>query len=384
MASRKYFLLYISFMFLSAPPLLFAGGDRSGNSNGSDSTSVGKTDYERKFKKVSKKDKKRRHERDALKMQLLMAQYAAGSQGAPAFSSAGSGQPVVTSSFGSFKKGLAKSWKGSAFNLVSKDDTFTEHIGNIVGQSIDKAAKHALSKVFENIFHELIRDFPQLISKPRALIGAYAYKIAFGSNGLTAETLGRKSKHIQFLCSPYTVLSAGSLDKKRRLDNMVQDQNDLSVESNWKVAQAKLIRALEHEVAYLRKALPCYDEVFSNYSRSGLRIRLARAMQATSVTDNGDIGFNIQETIKDLLELIQQFKSFRSFDDAQQKHQQTKLYLQWTLESFKVVGELIQESSPSGKRVAFPTISSSNSLSSGLNNDILKALEGQGNGLFGG
>jgi hypothetical protein len=279
----------------------------------------------------------------------------------------------------SFGQGWVNGWKQPFYNPSAGQERYAEYLGDMLGRGFDRGLRKTTEKVQEQALHEIFKVIPFAVKKTTALMAAYAYRFSFGSNGLTNASLARISRRIHLLCSPFTVLSAGSLDKKRRLDNISMDQNALVTESNWQMVQIELIRELEHAIMYLKKALPCYNVAFSNHADCGLRVKLARIVQGFSAQDNEQISFYTVRTICYLEKLIEQIKGFHSFDDAQQKHDQTKRWLQWTVDSFKVVGEFLSEDSSSRNRAQFPVISSSSS-NQAQSNDLLNALMAGGIG----
>lgn len=393
MTARKYIILYISFILLSSPMALLPAGDLSSSSNGSGRNDVAQVlmgligaDRDARQREVNE------HIEDSLKdireqnkaiLDALGRGQSAGinqngaaqaqQQNAQGMSVPASSQAVYTPSlFARFSRGWSNGWQ------TKSSDTYADHFGKVVSRGFDRGLQNAVNKVAENTLYEVLKGIPFAVKRSTVLMAAYTYKFSFGSHGVTSASLSRISKRVHLLCSPFTVLSAGSLDKKRRLDN-IAGQNDLVTESNWHMVQIELVRELEHAIMYLKKALPCYNVALNSYAPEGLRIKMARILQTLSAKDNEQIAFYILRTICYLEKLVEQIKSFHSFDDAQQKHEQTKRWLQWTMDSFKVVSEFIEDDSSSRVRATFPTVSSPNSSNSVQNTELLNAIGMLGN-----
>lgn len=215
-------------------------------------------------------------------------------------------------------------------------------INTPTGHAISRGWNQAVYAISAQTFSELLKGIPDGMKKFTAFLGAYAYKLSFGSRGLTWNSLAKINNRIHALCLPLTGAPAGVRDRQRRGDLIGGAEQGVSLaENNWQMFQAVVLRELEHAQNYLKEALPCYDLMYLNAAPQGLKIKLARVVQACSLQDNKQVSFYSGQALDCLAKLIKLVQEFKSFDEAQQKYEQTKRWLSLTCNTFEQIALIL-------------------------------------------
>lgn len=233
---------------------------------------------------------------------------------------------------------------------------------------VKEGFKQALSSTTREVASNSLRFIPNAITKIGGFMASFLYKLAFNSKGLTAADLANMSGRIHSLCVPFTTLSAGNLDKKRRAALIAQEQQPTALQDdNWVVVQSELIKELKHAILYLKKVLPCYNLTYMQ--NSTFKRQLAGFLHSFSTEDRDQISFYILRTINYLDKLIELIDGFHSFEEAQQKYEETKRWLAWICGSFEQISLFLDDNNTGSttntkygsNRVTFPKINTQSS-----------------------
>lgn len=226
----------------------------------------------------------------------------------------------------------------------------------VLKYSLKSGIKNGISSTTRDVVSNSLKFIPGGISKFGNFLGAMLYKLSFGSRGLSVSDLAKINNRIYNLCLPFANVSAGSMDKKRRASLIDQDQSGITLnDENWKAVQTELINELEHAVYYLEKSIPCYDLNKLKCSMLSPKLFLAKVVHALSNEDHEEINYYIIRAVTYLNKLIEQINSFTSFEDTQNKCEDTKRWLSWTLNSFEQIALFLDDNASlkSSNRVPF-------------------------------
>ena len=216
-------------------------------------------------------------------------------------------------------------------------------VGSPTGHAVSRGWNQAVFTVSVQSFGELLKSIPDSMKKLSTFLAAYAYKLSFGSHGLTWNGLAKINNRIHTLCLPLTGAAAQTRDRQRRADLIGAEQTGVTfTEHNWQVFQAYLLRELQHAQEYLKQALPCYDLTFLDTAPKGLKIKLARFIQACSLQDNRQVSFYSTQALNCLAQLKKLVQEFKSLDQAQQNHEQTKRWLSLTCNTFEQIALILE------------------------------------------
>jgi hypothetical protein len=242
----------------------------------------------------------------------------------------------------------------SQTHLPSAKETKKYGVWDITTIGIKQGLQNALLDTTKSTAVHILKPIPQGAASFIAFIAAHIYRLSFGSRGLTWNDLAKVSNLIYSRCLPFTSVSAGSFDKKRRGELVGQDQQLLPQDTSWQEVQEALVQELYHAITFLRKALPCYDLNQAQNPSNGLKHIFARIIQSWSSQNNEQVSFYIIRTMFYIDKLIETIKSFRSFEEAQQKYEVTRRWLNYTCSSFEQVAFFLDNDEAGQSRKGIP------------------------------
>ncbi len=238
---------------------------------------------------------------------------------------------------------------GQSYQQVFTIPTSAPKDGPLLKRLQESIIEGSLQSVINNtnqttsVFLGLI---PANIKHLSTLLGAYLYRMAFGSAGLGWNSLAKINNRICTFCLPFTKVSAGTRDKKRRAELVDMGQTGLQVteltENNWQVVQLELIKELYHAIEFLKRSTGSYDKSYEDASYFSLRFQLGRMLHAFAPHDNIEVCFYIERTVCYLEKLIELIRSVNSFEDVEQRSEYINRWLGWTCNSFEQVALLLE------------------------------------------
>lgn len=245
--------------------------------------------------------------------------------------------------------------------------------------AIKQGLLSSIAKTLNTTSANTLGAVPEAVKKINSMIAGYIYKVAYGSRGLTWNSLALMNNRICTLVGPLTQVSLGSFTKKKRAQFIEQEdsnEDELVVDEYWKAIQVNLIKELEHIKVNLNRVLPCYSLNHYNIQyQSGFRNKIAYILHALSLTDNNQVAYYINKNMHYITLMIEFFKKAQSLEDVQQKHEELKRWISWTHESFQHIARLLESDNtekpkagklpfikPNGQQTQSPAMPSLNDL----------------------
>ena len=180
------------------------------------------------------------------------------------------------------------------------------------------------------------RAVPDLIGRMWGWWTSSIYKTAFGSLGLTWNTLAQMNNRMYTLCFPLTQVSFSGIDKKRRAA-LIQQEEEEPVENageqEWEDLSEELVVELEYAKSFLEDTLCCYDNKVPG--------ALAALVLALSAQNNKQIRFYIERAMRYIDKLMQIIKESHCFEEVQQRHELIKRRLGLVCSTFEQIAQSI-------------------------------------------
>lgn len=238
-----------------------------------------------------------------------------------------------------FNRILLKAISSNNFDADSKYS-----IIEVFNSGIKNGIKQGISETTREVIASLFRFLPSGIKRLGHLFAAITYKYAFGASPLTASVLMRMSNRIHYLINPFTILSVGKMDKKRRA-TLIKEEQEKQTEynQNWIYIKTELLLELEHAIKFLQRSLACYDLFCFNVINNGLKYKLAKLIYSFSVEDCVQISFYINRTVTYITKLVELFKSFKSEEEAFKNYEEIKRWLGWVCHSFEQISLFLED-----------------------------------------
>ncbi len=246
----------------------------------------------------------------------------------------------------------------------SFDEVFRESLKQGTLKSMVKTTYQVLDSSFSVI--------PKGINKTFLMFSSLIYRFAFKSKGLIKADLARISNRIRAVCQPFTNLSLGNLDKKRRAALISKDQLEENPDDKktndqaraWTFMQKQIIAELEYGITYLNKNRGCYDLEYLNITQMSLRYQLARLIQASSPEDFDHILFYIKQAKRYLKQMILIIKDCKCEEQVYERHEEMKRCLGFAIGAFEQIGFFTDVSKSKESTSSFKGVSNLNSDSS--------------------
>jgi hypothetical protein len=259
---------------------------------------------------------------------------------------------------------------------LEKRSSFIESMKSALKLGVTKGVEDAVIQTAHTILTSPLRNLQTNVNGFFGLLGLYLYKLAFGSLGLSWNTLAKLNNRIYALCSPFTGALAEAKDRKRRgeLTGIDADSSLVLTESSWVIVRDELLKEIEHAIGFLKRYSSSYNQSYQEASYLSFKFHIGRLMHAFAPHDNEEVCFYIDRAVRYLEQLIEIIKTVNSFEEVEQKSNYIKRWLGWACASMEQIALILEgEKARPANGITFSKPSSQGGTQSSTQN-VLDAL----------